>query len=161
MYYKTSERRSFEKRLEYIDEEYVLIVNIPKEYKEFEYKFIGDDEYQYIGSMTVQNIKGNLQKNYIIISLSKIENLFFQILIKKDENNYLQYHERIDMNILFKELNDNIPKIERNIKMTVNEKFILSTTNLEKSKNKKEEDSGEEEDDDDSDESSSEESGDD
>ncbi len=138
MYYKTSERRYFEKTLEYINDEYMLIINIPKEYREFEYKIIGDDDFQYIGSITIQNIKTNIQNNYIIINLPKIENLFFQILIKKDENNYLQYHERIDMNILYSEYMEKQPKIEKNIKMIINEKIILSTNNLEKNKKENE-----------------------
>ncbi len=162
MNFGVSKPYTFEKKMYINDGFFMLQIKIPHIIKNFYYQMVGSEHYFYTGqSLHFFDIKENKKDekinhpfNYLLFAIPTIQELFFQIRIVQNEK-LIEYHDFIDMNELFKDIQ--IPTIKKNIKMTMVEFVKEEDSELKKEDDKKEEDVNEEEEDDNDDEEEEEE----
>ncbi len=142
----------FERRIYMNDGLYMLQIKIPYIIKNFYYQIVGTEQFFYTGQsvnfMEKENKKEDSSKKdkigmptYLLFGIPMIQDLFFQIRIIQNEK-MIDYHDFIDMNELFKDLQ--IPQIKKNIKLNVEENQSFEE---EKKNDKKEEDKDEDDED--------------
>ncbi len=138
----------------------MLQIKIPYIIKNFYYQIIGTEQYFYTGQsvnfMEKENKKEDSSKkekigtpSYLIFGIPTIQDLFFQIRIIQNEK-VIEYHDFIDMNELYKDLQ--IPQIKKNIKLKVEENQTFEEQKKEEAEAENEEDEYEDEEEDDEDE---------
>ena len=127
MTFKKSISYTFQKRIFQYDDSYFLQIQIPflKNIQSYDYQIIGTKGYQFNSSNTINmnyGPKDKIEPHYISVVVTTIQQLFFQIIIKINDENETEHSlfEFIELKDLVHDIsNMSREPIKKNIIMTI------------------------------------------